>query len=340
MPIVEYTPEMWSALQQAVSRLYGIINLSHRPFVDYYYGTRPSCRLFLYIEDDGRILGTLGREVMPFLYGNQCITIRTASNWYSLQPGVGVKLTRGLLRVNPQMPGLMFGGSHDTLKILRRYGWPFIPGIKMHSVNTDAIAWPGEPKWKARARAVRRIFRRPVSIASRLPAEAASGLEVCEEHAYTGDLLPRSSPFTFRFAPDAEYLTWRYNLALSFVRYRVFRIVARGKSAGYVILNESPQKIIVAQCDGEDAASLAYGVLLSLAKLEGEQSGRAVYVTSSFPQMQAIFEAAGIKAEPGPGVPFAFRCEQWPLEMGMNPSSWLVNYDWGDNGLRSPFLDE
>lgn len=49
-------------------------------------------------------------------------------------------------------------------------------------------------------------------------------------------MLPGHSPFTFRFAPRVEYLNWRYNLSLSFVRYRLFRILAGARSIGYIIL--------------------------------------------------------------------------------------------------------
>jgi hypothetical protein len=342
VPIVEYTPELWGPLQDAVTRLHGVINLSHRGFVDYYYTTRASCKLYLWISEDGQVLGTVGREVMPFIYRGRRITLRIASNWYSLQRGVGGEMAKYSGRLNPGSTGAMFGGSMDTLKILHHYDWIFVPGIKIHSMNSDVIAWPGESKWKSRVRGVRRIVRGyAAGIGARLPSEAVSGLEIREEHAYAEDLLPGSSPFTFRFAPDAEYLAWRYNPSLSFVRYRLFRILARGTSVGYVILNESPEKVIVAQCDGEDSSTLAYGVLLSLAALEREQDGiRAIYVACSCPQMQAIFESVDLKAQPGQEVPFALRRDQWSFESELNPGSWLVNYDWGDNGLRSPFLDE
>jgi len=331
--IVEYTPELWRALQDAVSRFRGIINLSHRPFVDYYYATRASCKLFLWQADDGQVLATVGRELMPFVYQGRPITMQTGSNWYSLRRGIGGKLA--------QFFGLAFTGTENSINVLRHYDWVFVPGIRMHVINSDALAQLGEPKWKSRARKVRGILRKSISsLASHLPREASSGLEVREEDAFTEDLLPRSSSFAFRFAPDAEYLAWRYNLSLSFVRYRLFRILFRGASIGYVVLNETPERVIVAQCDGEDPSALAYGVLLSLVQLEREQNSiRPVLLTSSFPQMQTIFEQAGLKAQQGPDLPFVFRRDQWPFEIPVDASSWLVNYDWGDNGLRHPFLD-
>ena len=36
MPIVEYTPGRFDDLQELVARVPGNMNLSHRPFVDYY----------------------------------------------------------------------------------------------------------------------------------------------------------------------------------------------------------------------------------------------------------------------------------------------------------------
>jgi hypothetical protein len=342
VPIVEYTPDLWDLLQDAVSRLQGIINLSHRPFVDYYYATRASCKLFLWRADDGRVLGTLGREVMPFLYQGRPIGIRVGSNWYSLRRGVGGEIVQFLGRSSPSTTvGLMFTGSQDSVNILQHYDFVFVSGIKAYSMNSEVLAQPGEPKWKSSARKVRRLVRRPAPrLASRFPAEETLGVTVREEHAYTEDLLPRSSPFVFRFAPGAEYLAWRYNLSLSFVRYRLFRVISRGASIGYVILNESPERIFVAQCDGEDPSALAHGILLSLAELERESGAiRAVYLTCSAPQMQTVFERAGLKGQ-GADLPFAFRRDQWPFETSLDASSWLVNYDWGDNGLRSPFLDE
>ena len=45
---------------------------------------------------------------------------------------------------------------------------------------------------------------------------------------------------------------------------------------------------------------------------------------------------------PGVGVegPFAVGSLKGPVALPADPSRWLVNYDWGDNGLRPPFLGE
>ncbi|HTA50128.1 MAG TPA: hypothetical protein VK930_11785 [Verrucomicrobiae bacterium] len=64
MPIIEYTPEHFDDLQEMVERVPANMNLSHRPFVDYYYATRPWCKLYLYVSDSGKVVGTLGRELL------------------------------------------------------------------------------------------------------------------------------------------------------------------------------------------------------------------------------------------------------------------------------------
>jgi hypothetical protein len=166
-------------------------------------------------------------------------------------------------------------------------------------------------------------------------------MTICEEHSYSLDLLPRRSPFKFRFAPTVEYLNWRYNLSLSFVRYRLFRILVAGTSLGYAIINESPQQIMVAQCDGEDANALAYGILLAILQVGGkDQSARTVFLSCSHLEMRRVFEQFGFKPWLRGDLPFAFRTLPSGLDPSLSTSKWLVNYDWSDNGLQAPFLDQ
>jgi hypothetical protein len=341
MTIVEYTPDQWADLQVAVAQMKGKINLSHRPFVDYYYATRSFAKLYLYRDDDGRVLGTIGRELLPFVYKDRAFTLRLGSNWYSLRPGIGRELLRFTWQMNPDSIGASFGGSDDTVSIAHHYDWIFIAGIKAYAKNLHTLTHPGEPGWRSKLRKTRGMIRERFSsvVAGR---EAASHGEVAiqEEREFSPGLLPRSSPFTFRFAPSLEHLAWRYNTSLSFVRYRLFRITARGTSVGYVILNVSPERILVAQCDGEDPEALAHGILLAVNELEREKAGRAVYLTSCVPRMHPIFESGRLKVQSNAALPLIIRREQWPYEESPDCSAWLVNYDWGDKGLRSPFLDE
>ncbi len=55
--------------------------------------------------------------------------------------------------------------------------------------------------------------------------------------------------------------------------------------------------------------------------------------------MQGIFRAAGFEPN-ATERPFALGAKRHPLPDTGDTSGWLVNLDWTDNGLRSPFLDE
>jgi hypothetical protein len=182
--------------------------------------------------------------------------------------------------------------------------------------------------------------RRISSFASRIPSQVSAEITVREEACYTPDLLPARSPFLFRFAPTAEYLSWRYNLSLPYIRYRLFRIIARGATVGYAILRDSPEGIIVAQCDGEDARALGYGVLMSILELgHTDRRPRTVFLACCHSEMKKIFREFGFH-EQGGDLPFAFRMHPPELDLSPGASHWLVNFDWGDNGVRQPFLEQ
>jgi len=342
MPIVEYDPKLFADVSEMVSQIPGPMNLAHRPFVDYYYATRESCKLYLYYSDSGKVIGALGRELVRFEYNSREVTLRIGSNWYSLQPGVGGKLSQHSLQSNPGSTALMFSWSKDTLAILHHRKWIFMPGIRGYFLNNPYNVYAGEARWRTTAKAVaRRVARRRISsFAGHIPAHVSAEVTVREEFSFETDLLPKRSPFRFRMAPDAEYLSWRYNLALPFLRYRLFRILCRGAKTGYVILSDSPEKIIVAQCDGEDARALAYGILLSILEVGAkDEEPRTVFLAVSHQEMRTIFDEFGFREQRGEDLPFAFRTQPPQVETGLGTSDWLVNFDWGDNGLRPPFRD-
>jgi hypothetical protein len=342
MPIVEYTPKLFGDVSEMVSQVPGPMNLAHRPFVDYYYATREWSKLYLYYSDSGKVLGTLGRELAPFEYNSRDLTIRIASNWYSLQRGVGGELYQYSSQSNPDSIGLMFSGSQKTLAILRHHKWVFMPGIRGYFLNNRYAGYSGETRWRSGAKSLlRRVAgRRISSFAPRIPSQIFAEITVCEEDSYTPDLLPSRSPFLFRFAPGAEYLNWRYNLSLPFIRYRLFRVIAGSGTAGYVILSDSQEKIILAQCDAEDATVLAYGVLLSILEVgRKDTQPRTVFLTCSHSEMKKIFQAFGFREQPGGDLPFAFRTQPPQVDLSPGTSNWLVNFDWGDNGVRQPFCD-
>jgi hypothetical protein len=341
VPIVEYTPDLFPDLQEMVARLPGPMNLAHRPFVDYYYATRSWSKLYLYLSESGRVLGTTGRELVRFEYGGREITMRNGSNWFSLQRGVGGELLKYSTRLNPDSFGFMLVASPDAVKVFHHYGWISVPGVSGYFLNGCSL-YPWDSWWKSAANSiVRQLGRRDLSsFASRIQSNGNAGITVCEEHSYCADLLPRESPFRLRFAPTLEYLDWRYNLCLSFVRYRLFRILVGSTSVGYVILNESRQQIIVAQCDGEDATVLAYGILLALAQAGArDRRPRTMFLSSCHSEMRQVFQKFGFRAWLRADLPCAFHGLPPDFDL-IGSSKWLLNYDWSDNGLQGPFLDQ
>jgi hypothetical protein len=345
MPILEYTPARFDDLQELVARVPGNMNLCHRPFVDYYYATQAWCKLYLYLSDSGKVLGTLGRELLRFehQYDSQTqeITIRIGSNWYSLQPGIGGQLTKFSAAANPNTFGMTLVVSPNALQVLGHYGWIPVTGVRGYYLNGPCSLYPGY-SWKRVANAFIRSAGKPISsFTSGIPADAKSRISVCEENSYSVDLLPRKSPFVFRFAPTVEYLSWRYNLALSFVRYRLFRIMSRSSTLGYVILNEAPNHIIVAQCDAESSEVLTHGILLAVLDVgANDRRPRTVFLSCCHREMRRLFEDFGFRTNPWRGdLPFAFR--EIPPRLNLSATgNWLVNYDWCDNGLQAPFLDQ
>src|SRR5439155_4587495 len=183
-------------------------------------------------------------------------------NFYAMQPGAGGYLFLHWLK--SCQVGVVFGGSDDAHRITRQQKWTYYAGLRTFRLNRAYPKHAQDAKWRAIAKsALERMRPLLGKYASRIPPEVCRTTTVQEERDYEPDLLPRFSPFHFRFAPTLAHLAWRYNTRLSFVRYRLFRILHGGKTAGYVVLNDLPHALMVAQCDGESAAVVAHGVLLS-----------------------------------------------------------------------------
>ena len=339
MRLTEYTPDAFDALRAAAERL-GVAGLRHRPFVDHYYAGNPWCKLHLLTAADGSVAGAIGVDSMRFAAGDRRMTLGFATNFHAAQPGAGGYLYLHWMKTSPF--GLVFGGSEDTHRILRRQGWTYFPRVKTLVLNRAYAARPGESAWRRLAkRVLTRFRRRPADrFAARVPALAAERITVHEEDRFTEDMPPRTSPFAFRFAPEVDYLNWRYRTGLSFVRYRVFRVRTEGRTSGYVVLNDAPDRIAVAQCDGESATDLAYAVLRSLVvATERDRKIREIVLTCTHPEMGRIYRDFGFRSA-GRDRPFVVGSRRGPVDLPGDPSRWLVNYDWGDNGLRAPFLDQ
>ena len=338
--MIEYTPSRFQALRKAAAQIKSNYSLCHRPFVDHYYATRDSCKLYLSLSSAGDVNGLVGVERMPFEFESQPFNLGLGTNFHALQHGVG-----GLLFmqwVKSSSLTLEYGGSEDAHRIVRQQNWTYFPGVRIYTLNHDYPVYSGDRAYRRAAKWIlRQCMRKRVSdYASRSSDAARRHVSVREESAYSEDLLPSKSPFRFRLAPTVEYLSWRYNLRLSFASYRLFRILVRGRSAGYVVINENREKLLVAQCDAEDAETLAYGVLLSILQ-SGVQDRfpRTVLLTCSNPAMAEIYVKFGFR--PGKeDYPIAIGGLRRKVEIPTDTASWLVNFDWGDNGLLGPFRDQ
>jgi len=332
MQIIEYTPRHAELLRAATSQL-ASRNLRNRDFVNHYYASSPWCRLYLLVSHDD-VAGVVGVERMPFRRDSRQITVGFGTNYYSLKPGAGGFLFLHWMKSCDL--GISFGGSPDAHHVIRSQKWPYFEGIGVYLLNNPFQSYPGQPLWKRAAKWVaRQSTRRRIATHFRdIPARVLERFSVREEIEYTEDLLPKSSPFDLRFTPSAAYLSWRYATRLPFVRYRLFRILDGNTTAGYVILNDTPDRVVVAQCDGEDPEAIAWGVVLSVLKIAREdRAPRTVMLTCCHPAMQEVYKSVGFKKDST--HPFALGS----LRPGIAPpadaatSNWLVNFDWGDNGL-------
>ena len=338
MQPVEYTPDDFASLRVAARSL-RVPSLGHRPFVDHYYSGNPWSKLHLIRAESGSVVGTIGIDRMRFAGGDAYLTLAFATNFHAARPGVGGLLYLHWLKTCPL--GLVFGGSPDTHKILRRQRWTYFPGVKTYVLNRRYPIRPEDALWKRWAKRILAGLPK-TGIDSRLrriPRAVRRGIDVREEDHVSADMLPRTSPFSFRFAPTTDYVNWRYRTGLPFVRYRVFRLCEQGRTFGYVVLHDSPEKVVVAHCDGDDPTALAYGVLLSLAEATREAAAREVLLACSHPAMARVYLQFGFRASGGER-PLAVGSCGGRVELPADTSSWLVNAAWGDNDLRAPFPDQ
>jgi len=339
--LVEYTPDHFDLLRCAAERM-GVRSLCHRPFVDYYYASGPWCKLYLAMVDSETIGATIGVDLMRFEHETRPLTLGFGTNFHSLLPGCGGYLF--MQWVKSCEAGLVFGGTGDTHRILEQQKWTYFQGIKTFYLNPQYRAEPGEAAWRVAAKWLLRHLSPRKNLRKRIrqiEQVAEKPISVEEESDYSENLLPQRSPFTFRFAPSLDYLCWRYNTRLSFVRYRLFRILESGRTAGYVILNDAPDRLIVAQCDGGDPATLAYGVLRSLAEAgRNDKKPREALLTVCHPVMQQIYQQFGFITRSRWDRPLALGLQRNKISLPSDTANWLINFDWGDNGLRAPFLDQ
>ena len=337
--VIRYEPAAFEALREAVAPLGRSLALQHRPFVDYYYASRDSCALFLFLDSHGAITGTIGVELMPFRAGPRDIVFGFSSNFNALRPGVGAYLYTTWMRSCEI--GINFGGSPDFHRLIRGQGWTYLPWPKVYYLNVPFTARDGDPWWlKAAKRGASWCVQHSVARgAQRLDAAELERVAVREEHAYDESLVPLRSPFALRFAPGVDYLRWRYALDLPFVTYRLFRVLDDGRSTGYVVVKDG-DPVLIAHCDGEDPVTLAHGVLLALRCVShGDARPRGVLLAAAHPRMVAVYRRFGFRLK-RPARPFALGAFRRDLDVPAATARWHVGLDVGDNGLRPPFRDQ
>ena len=231
-------------------------------------------------------------------------------------------------------------GGEATQALLRQQHWSWYSSAREYRLNRSFAVKPGERWWRSLARTALEKLPGRVDVANRnrrLQDTHVGPVEVIEETHVTSDMIPQGSPFTFRFTPTVEHLNWRYDTALSFVQYRLFRIVSQFETRGYVVLNVQRNRILVAQCDCEDALTLVRGVMAALAVVSEEENRKAGVVWSAaHDDVQRMLTELGFRTR-RVDRPFALGSLHKKPPPASSTKDWLINVDWGDNGLRPPF---
>lgn len=314
--------------------------LQNQSFVDWYYDSGDHCQLHMFLKK-GELLGVVGIDTMTFMYDNQPMVVAVANNNVAFVPGIGGLQFLYWLKAAPYT--LVFGGSNDTHAIMKKNGWHYFPAVPLWRANRrfqkeqNRVSLRAMAKWGLSVILPKtRLWQRK----KQLIAQSGVALSVQEESHFHADMLPTASPFRFRLTPSLDYLQWRYQSQLSFINYRLFRVLVGAKTIGYVVLKDGSEQVMLSHCDGEDAVVLAYAVLLAMAEVSaGDHTPRELFLSSTHVDMQNVFRKHGFRnwSQTRPFVMGAFRST---VTMEDDMSQWLVNFDWNDNGLRCPFLND
>lgn len=331
MRFEKYNSRHYPVLAAAAQKL-NVDSLLHRDFVDYYYQGQSWSELFMCFNDDDSCAAFLGLDRLRFEHHGQELVIAMATNFYTLNPGTGGFLWLQWMKSCPA--GMVFGGSEDSHHILKKQKFTYYSGINVYGLNTRYSAYQGDSAWRAMIKfGMRAIARKRISASETQTFREKSASITIEETSSENARCVEANCFSFRFAPTEDYLRWRYNSTLPFVRYRWFEISAGNRRVGYCILNDAPNQIIVAHSDGTDPETLAYGILKAIfLAASNDQKKRAVLLASSHPVMQTIFQHYGFSLD------LADRSMAiGSLRSSVNlpePKTWLINFGLGDNDLR------
>jgi len=341
MGIVTYQRGDHALLKRVARPLHRYHPLRYTDFVDHYYGESEHCRLFILIDKHDEVLGSLGLQRMNFSIGGKNVTLGASSNFHAFQSGAGGLLFLHWIK-NCDL-GLVFGGSPSVHAILRHQKWTWHEGIEQLQINRAYSLEPGQSWWKSLAKRALMNLPPKTRISERVKKMLRDGLDlsdVVEETRFSDDMIPGQSPFAVRFAPDVPFLNWRFNTELPHVRYRLFRILRPGGTAGYVVVNQQQSRLIVAHCDAEDPILLTQGIFAALARVcVGKRRGQGILLASSHELMKESFRRFGFRNHPGKR-PLVSGGLKNRTVMPAKTKEWLVNLDWADNGLRAPFLGQ
>lgn len=341
LKVVKYAPAMFDSLFEQVSKLRSGRALRFRGFVDAYYASSRFCQLNVALDERAEVVGLQGVEWMPFDDQGKRLTLGFGSNFYAFRPGAGAYLLLSWLRSCDA--GLVFGGSPDMHNMLTKAGWRYFTGVKNMRVNRRISPSPKDGTLKGLVkRFVKRApFRQALtSLPDQLPS-SVRGVTAAEVHSITDDLLDFESAFGFRFAPDREYLAWRYGPDVPYLRYRTLRLARDGRHVGYAVLLDTVEQVIVAHADGSEPVELAVGIVKAISAIaRGTRDFREVVVHSAHPAMQQIFENVGFVNKPSWDCPFALGGLKGGYHIATPVPEWMVSYGWGDNALHPPFVEK
>lgn len=331
MRFEKYTSQHYPVLAAAARKVH-VASLLRQEFVDYYYQGQSWSELYLALDKDESCVAFIGFDRLRFERDGQEIIIGMATNFYTLQPGLGGFLW--LQWMKSCGAGLVFGGSEDSHRILRKQKFTYYEGVNVYTLNARYTPYENDPLWRSGLkRVLRTVTKKRLSAYETVAFRQGSASVTVKEIDSSDAKTVESKCFPFRFAPTEEYLRWRYRSSLPFVRYRWFDIFADHERIGYCVLNDAPEQIIVAHSDGTDPEKLAYGILKAVfLSSQKDTKKRTAMLVSAHPLMQKVFMQHSFILDTA-DRPMAIGSLRSTLTLP-DPQSWLINFGLGDNDLR------
>lgn len=333
MKVVEYTEAFSDRLDAAIAKADFDVPLLSRPqYVRHMFLRDPHSRLQLLLSTEGAVVATLGSEYVRMQSGSRSLAVAILSNTYSFEPGAVTFLLHRWMKTCEI--GILFPGNLQMRQLIaRQKRWVQISGLRTLWLNWDYPVFAHDPLWKRLAKPViSRATRVDAGAFGSLVSRGARGaITVRNEDRIPEDLPRWDGGFGLKLSEGADYLNWRFDTALDYVRYRLFSVWVAGSRCGAVVLAEWPHCVVVSYCDGDDPDDLAGGVLLAIAEVnQGEHRYRKVLLSAIHARMRQAFERAGFRPDPveTPFYMASFGDQSVPESEG----DWLLNLEFGDAG--------